>query len=163
MTRIPLDDLTSDQYDALYADRERLAATLREVLDAFEAYWARASYCGSGGSAVQPEHLQAWRATLTQPAAATEATEPHTGLVVQPYRNDAGQPVWVFRCWGTDTCDGYLSLDHTSRQWAERARDRHAAEDHPPTPVPCPACARAGQAGLAPTELHAECRGQEQP
>lgn len=62
--------------------------------------------------------------------AATQATEPHTGLVVQPYRNDRGENVWVFRCWGTDTCDGWLSLDHYSEQSATRARDRHAAEEH---------------------------------
>jgi hypothetical protein len=57
---------------AQYADRaiengqraDRLAATLREVLDAFEAYWARASYCGPGETAIQPEHLRAWRNTL---------------------------------------------------------------------------------------------------
>jgi hypothetical protein len=53
-----------------------------------------------------------------------------TGLVVQPYRTDRGDPAWVFRCWGTDACDGWLSLDHTSRQSAERARDRHVAEEH---------------------------------
>ncbi|MFI2761365.1 hypothetical protein ACH5A3_21225 [Streptomyces echinatus] len=50
--------------------RERAEATLREVLDAFEAYWASASYCGPGRSAVQPEHFQAWRALLNQPAPA---------------------------------------------------------------------------------------------
>jgi hypothetical protein len=60
---------------------------------------------------------------------------PHTGLVVQPYRNDQGRPAWVFRCWGTDTCDGYLSLDHHSQQSAERARDRHLAEDHATLPA----------------------------
>jgi hypothetical protein len=72
-------------------------------------------------------------AALDEPTfgpAATQATEPHTGLVVQPYRNDQGQPAWVFRCWGTDTCDGWLSLDHTSQQSAERARDRHVTEEH---------------------------------
>jgi hypothetical protein len=73
-------------------------------------------------------------AALDQPApgrAATEATEPHTGLVVQPYRNDRGENAWVFRCWGTDDgCDGWLSLDHYSEQSAERARDRHVAEEH---------------------------------
>jgi hypothetical protein len=31
------------------------------------------------------------------------------------------------------------------------------------TPVPCPACARAEQASLAPTEQHPDCRTQEQP
>lgn len=62
--------------------------------------------------------------------AATGATEPHTGLIIQPYRNDRGEHVWVFRCWGTSTCDGHLSLDHHTRQSAERARDRHIAENH---------------------------------
>jgi hypothetical protein len=42
----------------------QLRATLRQALDAFEAYWSRASYCGPGETAVQPEHLQAWRAVL---------------------------------------------------------------------------------------------------
>lgn len=44
--------------------RDQLAAALRQALDAFEAYWARASYCGPGETAIQPEHLQAWRAVL---------------------------------------------------------------------------------------------------
>lgn len=152
----------SEAERALAAERaDRVEATLREVLDAFEAYWARASYCGPDVSAVQPEHLHAWRATLTQPESATEATEPsrvltvdpsavtatsveatrqmdadttqpHTGLVVQPYR-EHGEEKWVFRCWGTAICDGWLSLDHYSQQSAERARDRHVTEDHSPT------------------------------
>ena len=53
----------------------------------------------------------------------------HTGMVVHPYI-ERGVQKWVFRCWGTDTCDGFLSLDHTSQQWAEQAWDRHAAEEH---------------------------------
>lgn len=69
-------------------------------------------------------------AALDNPAATQATNEPHTGLVVQPYRNDHGNPAWVFRCWGTDTCDGWLSLDHTSEQSARRARDRHVAEEH---------------------------------
>ena len=57
--------------------------------------------------------------------------EPHTGLTVQPYRRaDDGSQKWVFRCWGTDTCDGWLSLDHTSEQSAVRDRDRHVTEEH---------------------------------
>jgi hypothetical protein len=58
-----------------------------------------------------------------------DPTQPHTGLVIQPYR-DHGVEKWVFRCWGSDTCDGLISLDHTSQQWAEQARDRHLAEEH---------------------------------
>lgn len=56
-------------------------------------------------------------------------TQSHTGLVIQPYR-DHGVEKWVFRCWGSDTCDGVVSLDHTSQRWAEAARDRHLTEDH---------------------------------
>jgi hypothetical protein len=66
-------------------------------------------------------------ATETQEHPAPAIT---TGLVVQPYRADDGTPKWVFRCWGTDTCDGWLSLDHYNQQSAERARDRHIAEAH---------------------------------
>lgn len=74
------------------------------------------------------------RTALDEPVPA--ATEPHTGLVVQPYRNDRGENVWVFRCWGTDSCDGWLSLDHRSEQSAVRARDRHVAEEHAEQPEP---------------------------
>jgi len=59
--------------------------------------------------------------------------DPHglkAGLIVKAYR-EHGQEKWVFRCWGTDDgCDGFLSLDHFSKQSAERARDRHLAEEH---------------------------------
>ncbi|MFD5566613.1 hypothetical protein [Streptomyces cadmiisoli] len=57
------------------------------------------------------------------------------GLVIQPYRTDRGDPAWVFRCWGTERCDGWLSLDHTSQQSAERARDRHVSEAHTEPPA----------------------------
>ncbi|MFD5709513.1 hypothetical protein ACFWHW_03810 [Streptomyces pharetrae] len=80
-----------------------------------------------------------WRALTEQEKPMPAVT---TGLVVQPYRNDRHENVWVFRCWGTDTCDGWLSLDHSSRQSAERARDRHVAECHDetqPTPGSCTA------------------------
>jgi len=59
-------------------------------------------------------------------------SDPHGlkgGMIVKSYR-DHGQEKWVFRCWGTPTCDGWLSLDHHSQQSAERARDRHALEHH---------------------------------
>lgn len=52
-------------------------------------------------------------------------------LVIEPYRNDQNQPRWAFRCWGTDACDGWLSLELSSERWAEVVRDRHIAEAHP--------------------------------
>lgn len=56
------------------------------------------------------------------------------GLVIKPY-TEHGQKKWVFRCWGTGTCDGWVSLDHPSQQSAEQARGRHVAEEHPKTTV----------------------------
>lgn len=56
--------------------------------------------------------------------------EPEASLAVQPYRADDGSQRWAARCWGTETCDGWLSLDHDTERWAEIARDRHIAEDH---------------------------------
>jgi hypothetical protein len=66
-----IQDALRDQRDrqvtqsvALVQRNADLQITLRQALDAFEAYWARASYCGPGETAIQPEHLQAWRAVL---------------------------------------------------------------------------------------------------
>ncbi|WP_432027421.1 hypothetical protein [Streptomyces sp. 1222.5] len=77
------------------------------------------------------EFIAGTRDTARQ-AASQEQSAPAiaTGLAVQPYRTDRGDPAWVFRCWGTDHCDGWLSLDHYSEQSARRARDRHVAEEH---------------------------------
>ena len=57
-------DRQAEQGVALIQRYADLRITFREVLDAFEAYWARASYDGPGETAVQPEHLQAWRVVL---------------------------------------------------------------------------------------------------
>jgi hypothetical protein len=80
------------------------------------------SCCGKPGGAVCVHDLH-------QPKEQPTPTVT-TGLVVQPYRTDQGRHAWVFRCWGTTTCDGWLSLDHSSEQSAERARDRHIHEAH---------------------------------
>lgn len=63
-----------------------------------------------------------------------------TSTAVRSYRADDGSQKWAARCWGTDTCDGWLSLDHETERWAEIARDRHLAEDHL---APAPAATEA--------------------
>lgn len=63
-----------------------------------------------------------------------------TSTAVRPYRADDGSQKWAARCWGTDTCDGWLSLDHDTERWAEIARDRHLAEAHT---APAPAATQA--------------------
>lgn len=150
--RIPLDHLTSDQLDALYdqlEDDRKVIAHLEDQekrLLSAEAALAevaalRDDLRGITGARyiadILDSILDPTEQPAAQPEAATQAPEPHTGLVVEPYRNDRGENVWVFRCWGTDTCDGWLSLDHYSEQSAERARDRHVAEEHAEQPEPC--------------------------
>lgn len=112
----------SDQPHYPYRDGDRavLGPEVTATADGMTISWKGANYRRDHGD---------------QAPAATEATEPHTGLVVQPYRNDRGENVWVFRCWGSDSCDGWLSLDHTSQQSAERARDRHVTEEHATVPA----------------------------
>lgn len=85
-----------------------------------------------------PGYAVTWRGGPAPEQPAHEAArqmdaDPHglkAGMIVKPY-TDHGQRKWVFRCWGTDTCDGALSLDHYSEQSAQRARDRHVATEHP--------------------------------
>lgn len=192
---------TADEHEQQRQRAARAEATLREVLDAFEAYWARASYCGPDMSAVQPEHFQAWRATLTQPPAATEADTAIARVRVlrddlrattgaryiadaldkildgkQPparprpacrYCPDPRCPESCPECGSLihdldavpppPACSSACSEGHTYGFRCEQQR--------PPTPappVPCPACRRADQAGLAPDEQHDDCTKEQQ-
>jgi hypothetical protein len=159
--RIPLDDMTSDQLDQLYyrLDQARDAVALHRqgLLTTAELYAVIEADAAPVPPAPEPDPAVAQEAIRQMDA------DPHgleAGMIVKAYR-DHGAEKWVFRCWGTDTCDGALSLDHYSQQSAERARDRHVAEQHPAEPVPCPACRRADQAGLAPGELHHDCAKEQ--
>lgn len=151
--RIPLDSLTGDQLDALYAraaQTEHALAEVRDVIADMEevtgartwASWLRAAIERGLGEQPGPAATEATEATHAEAVRQMDAdtANPHTGLVVQPYR-DHGKRQWVFRCWGTDTCDGWLSLDHFSKESAERARDRHVAEEHTrENPMPTTPC-----------------------
>jgi hypothetical protein len=134
------DTITDDDLDQLYATLDRVRAAL-------------ASFDGRGVIAIghvnldvptAGEVLDAVRAALDAPASSeigfVPATSQHFAdmprsdadpLVIEPYRNDCNQPRWAFRCWGTDTCDGWLSLELTSERWAEVVRERHISEAHP--------------------------------
>ncbi|HEY9410770.1 MAG TPA: hypothetical protein VIP77_14415 [Jiangellaceae bacterium] len=71
---------------------------------------------------------------------------------VQPYQADDRTTKWAARCWGTDTCDGWLSLDHDTQRWAEIALDRHVTEAHAAPMDP----AEAALARYAPSPVSAE-------
>lgn len=134
MTRIPLDDLTSDQYDGLCADLARYEEVLAELNDTLVA---RAKQLGKAEAAL---------ARVRKACASVQATG--KGFTpTKPYDKGAAKAVdWV-------VMRVLEAID---------ARLVNGTTPTPAAPVPCPACARAGQAGLAPTEQHPDCRTQEQ-
>lgn len=61
--------------------------------------------------------------------------DPDGAMTVSEY-TERGRRLWVFRCWGTDTCDGWLGLGHHTQTSALIERERHVAEAHEePTPA----------------------------
>lgn len=61
--------------------------------------------------------------------------DPDGAMTVSEY-TERGRRLWVFRCWGTDTCDGWLGLGHHTQTSALVERERHVAEAHEePTPA----------------------------
>lgn len=55
--------------------------------------------------------------------------DPEGAMTVREY-TERGRRLWAFRCWGTDTCDGWLGLGHHTQSSALIERERHVAEEH---------------------------------
>ncbi|MGK9463957.1 hypothetical protein ACSLFT_28585 [Streptomyces sp. G6] len=138
--RIPLDYLTSDALDALYRERDEArqhAATiaaqrdrLRQRMHALADRW---------DSALAPDkpYARALRAEIS-----VAPFDPDGAMSVQEYR-EHGRRLWAFRCWGTETCDGWLGLGHHTETSAMLERERHVAEEHGEQPAPAPAATQA--------------------
>lgn len=128
---------------AIAAQRDRLRQRMNNLADRWDA-----------ALAVDKPYARALRAEIS-----CAPFEPEACLAVQQYRADNGTTKWAFRCWGTDICDGWLSLGHDTERWAEIARDRHVAEDHtaPESRPSCPDPVECGhEAALADAEKRAE-------
>ena len=65
--------------------------------------------------------------------------DPDGAMTVQEY-TERGRTLWAFRCWGTDTCDGWLGLGHHTQTSALLEREQHVAEAHT---APAPAATEA--------------------
>ncbi|MFF8829300.1 hypothetical protein [Streptomyces sp. NPDC015131] len=87
---------------------------------------------GSTGaqSAPQPENDPSDTEAANGAQAGTEGLTLADHLEVAEYRHDHGHLAWAWRCWGDESCDGWLSLDHTSVEAATRAARKHHAEEH---------------------------------
>lgn len=65
--------------------------------------------------------------------------DPEGAMTVREY-TERGRRLWAFRCWGTDTCEGWLGLGHHTQSSALIERERHVAEAHA---APAPAATEA--------------------
>lgn len=144
-TRIELEHWQSVIVPELRDERDAARTALREALGRLLPVHASGKVIGyEPPLPIEAAAVDRWRAALDEQdsempppgfvpvrSVARSWGKPSSDpLVVEPYRNDRGESAWAFRCWGTATCDGWLSLDHYSQESAERARDRHVAEEH---------------------------------
>jgi hypothetical protein len=126
-TRHTADTITSDALDALYNERDTAlqhAATiaaqrdrLRTRMNALANRWEHA---------LAPD--KAYARTLRDEISCAPF-DPEGAMVVKEY-TERGRHLWAFRCWGTDTCDGWLGLGHHTQTSALLERERHVAEAH---------------------------------
>jgi hypothetical protein len=150
--RIPLDDMTSDALDQLYADLDRyeeVLATLNETLVNRSKQTARAEadlaalrqvardYCPACGRGDAAPTVADWEQQKTR-ADHAEATLDRVRALRDDLRGITGARYIA------DALDTILDGEQP-----------HA------TPGPCPACRRADQAGLAPTEQHRDCAKEQ--
>jgi hypothetical protein len=126
--RIPLDDMTSDQLDQLYRERDEarqhaaaIAAQrdrLRQRMNTLADRW------DLEGPPPGNRPLTELRAEIS-----VAPFDPDGAMTVQEY-TEHGRHLWAFRCWGTDTCDGWLGLGHHTQTSALLERERHVTEEH---------------------------------
>lgn len=100
---------------AIAAQRDRLRQRMNTLADHWETALPG-----------QPHHgfAQALRAEIS-----VAPFDPNGAMTVHEY-TERGRTLWAFRCWGTDTCDGWLGLGHHTQTSALLERERHVAEEH---------------------------------
>ncbi|WCN06032.1 hypothetical protein [Streptomyces sp. M92] len=145
--RLTADTITSDALDQLYRERDEarqhsatIAAQrdrLRQRMNALADRW---------DTALAPDkpYARALRAEIS-----VAPFDPDGAMSVQEYR-EHGRILWAFRCWGTDTCDGWLGLGHRTETSALLERERHVADEHGEQPAAAPAATKA----TAPEDEH---------
>jgi hypothetical protein len=127
--RLTIDQMTSDQLDELYDDlaeaRQSAAAIaaqrdrLRQRMNTLADRWETAL-------PGQPHH---GFAKALRDEVSCAPFDPDGAMTVQEY-TERGRKLWAFRCWGTDTCDGWLGLGHHTQTSALVERERHVVEAH---------------------------------
>jgi hypothetical protein len=109
----------------------------------------------------QAETIARWYA---EAESADVAAGSYAGRVEELQTTLAAVLAWLHPI--TRAMDGSVIAYQTVNGIPPATYDRWQAALQPPTPappVPCPACTRAEQAGLAADDQHPDCRTQEQP
>ena len=106
---------------AIAAQRDRLRQRMNTLADRWDT-----------ALAVDKPYARTLRAEIS-----CAPFDPEGAMVVQEYR-ERGRTLWAFRCWGTDTCDGWLGLGHHTQTSAKLEQERHVAEAHAEPGPECP-------------------------
>lgn len=146
--RHTVDTITSDALDQLYRERDEArqhAATIAAQRDRLRQRMHDLADRWDNALAPDKPYARALRAEIS-----VAPFDPDGAMSVQEYR-EHGRILWAFRCWGTDTCDGWLGLGHHTETSALLERERHVAEEHGEQPAPAPAATQAtGQVKTSP-------------
>jgi hypothetical protein len=125
--RRTVDTITSDELDALYAERDEArqsAAAIAAQRDRLRQRMNTLADRWDNALAPDKAYARTLRAEIT-----CDPFDPEGAMTVQEY-TERGRHLWAFRCWGTDTCDGWLGLGHHTQTSALLERERHVAEMH---------------------------------
>jgi hypothetical protein len=133
--RHTVNTITSDALDELYRERDEArqhAAAIAAQRDRLRARMNALADRWDNALAPDKPYARTLRAEIS-----VAPFDPDGAMTVQEY-TERGRHLWAFRCWGTDTCDGWLGLGHHTQTSALLERERHVAEEHG-QPAPGPA------------------------
>lgn len=164
------DSINDDDLDALYdqldaaasratpASTAPLAAGLPLVRGHCPACGRQSLFLGSGG------HVTCSTIDCRNPSAADEVLR-HAHLTECQHASGQRQAEATLArvCALRDDLRGITGARYIADMLDKILDPSGPAEVEATTPTPCPACARADQAGLAPDEQHPACRDREQP
>jgi hypothetical protein len=125
--RLKLDELTSDDLDRLYRERDQArqhAAAIAAQRDRLRTRMNTLADRWDHALPVDKPYAQTLRAEIS-----VAPFDPDGAMAVREY-TERGRRLWVFRCWGTEACDGWLGLGHHTQTSALLERERHVAEEH---------------------------------
>ena len=125
--RLKLDELTSDDLDRLYRERDQArqhAAAIAAQRDRLRTRMNTLADRWDHALPVDKPYAHTLRAKIS-----VAPFDPDGAMTVREY-TERGRRLWVFRCWGTEACDGWLGLGHHTQTSALLERERHVAEEH---------------------------------